>query len=242
MILRSSDSCKRRSKVALEIESGINSSGISDLTSLSISVALGMKGQEITDLNDYLILGTEFGLFPNSTIHGRKIKELPPEAMDSLLLTLKSNWINWESIFSPDDLYFKYLPEKEVHYISGRLLTSKLQPVNAGEMVIMSTIGREADFQYTTTDKKGNFSFRIKIGEIPEDLIIQPDYKIKNQKVYIESSFSDQYIENKIFVDSIGKLVPPLILRESINFQVRSIYGSSPVGNRLTPSINIDKA
>jgi len=241
MILRSTDSCKRRSKVALEIESGINSSGISDLTNLSISAALGMKGQEITDLNDYLILGTEFGLFPNSTIHGRKIKELSPEAMDSLLLTLKSNWINWGSIFSPDDLYFKYLPEKEAHYIAGSLLTSKLQPVNAGEIVIMSTVGKDADFQYATTDKKGNFNFRTKIGDKPADLIMQPDYKIKNQKVYIESSFSDQYMQNNIFIDSIGKLIPPLISRESINYQVRNIYGSSSVGNRLTSSIHMIK-
>jgi hypothetical protein len=241
IVLHSIDSCNRRSKVTLEIESGINSSGISDLTSLSISAALGMKGREIMDLNDYLALGTEFGLFPNCTIHGRKIKELPPEALDSLLLTLKSNWINWESIFSPDDQYFKYLPEKEDHYISGRLLTSNLQPENADEIVVMSTVGREADFQYTTTDKKGNFNFRTKIGEIPEDFIIQPDYKIKNQKVYIESSFSDEYIKNNIYVDSINKLMSPFISRLSINYQVRDIYGTSSVGNRLTPSINMIK-
>ena len=241
IVLHSIDSCNRRSKVTLEIESGINSSGISDLTNLSISAALGMKGREIMDLNDYLALGTEFGLFPNCTIHGRKIKELPPEALDSLLLTLKSNWINWESIFSPDDQYFKYLPEKEDHYISGRLLTSNLQPENADEIVVMSTVGREADFQYTTTDKKGNFNFRTKIGEIPEDFIIQPDYKIKNQKVYIESSFSDEYIKNNIYVDSINKLMSPFISRLSINYQVRDIYGTSSVGNRLTPSINMIK-
>jgi hypothetical protein len=238
MILRSADSCKRRSKVVLEIESTVNSSGISDLANLSISVAIGIKDQEIRDMNEYLVLGTEFGLFPNSTIHGRKINEIPLKAIDSLLLTLKSNWINWESIFSPDDLYFKYPREKEAHYISGRLLTDKLQPAKADEMIIMSTVGREAGFQYTTTDKKGNFNFRTKIEEIPEDLIIQPDYKIKNQKVYIESSFSDQYIQNKIFVDSIGKLVPPLILRESINYQIRNIYGSSSVGNRLAPLVH----
>ncbi len=94
------DSYNRRSKVSLEFEVGSESSEISDLTNLSISVASGTTTTAIMDLNDYLIFGTEFGLFPWSTIKGKKITELPPEVMDSLLMTMKSNWINWKTILA----------------------------------------------------------------------------------------------------------------------------------------------
>ncbi|MCX6320656.1 MAG: hypothetical protein NTX93_02475 [Bacteroidia bacterium] len=237
LTLHSIESCKQRNKVTLEIEIGNESSDISDLTNLSISVASGTNSPEIMDLNDYLVLGTEFGLFHWSTIKGEKITELPPEIMDSLLLTVKSNWINWESILSNEVQLFKYPLKKETQYLSGRLLTSNLQPVQADEILLMSTPGREAVFQYTRTDKDGNFNFKVHIDEEPKDLILQPDIKSKNQKVYVESSFSDQYLQTEIFVDSTSELIPSFISRQNINYQVRKIYGSSSIGDRLTPVI-----
>jgi hypothetical protein len=157
--------------------------------------------------------------------------------MDSLLLTVKSNWINWESLFSNDLQFFKYPPEKENHYLSGRLLTADLQPVYADEILLMSTPGKEACFQYTRTDQEGNFDIRIPIDDEPKDLILQPDIESKNQRIYIESPYSDQYLPYEIVVDSSGKTLPPLVLRQSINYQVRKIYGSSSVGDCLTPAI-----
>jgi hypothetical protein len=106
------------------------------------------------NLEDYLILGTEFGIFPMNRINGRNITELPADIIDSLMLTLKSNWINWQTIFSSDIQIYKYPVEKENHYLTGRLLTSELQPVASGEILLMSTPGKEAAFQYTRTDKE----------------------------------------------------------------------------------------
>ena len=68
----------------------------------------GTNDPGIMDMNDYLIFGTEYGLVPWDKVKGRKIDELPPEILDSLLLNVKSNWINWRTILSDDLPVFKY--------------------------------------------------------------------------------------------------------------------------------------
>jgi len=237
LTLHSIDSCKKRNKVTLEMELENESSGIHDLTNLSISVAIETDTPEIMNLYGYLVLGTEFGIFPGNLINGRKITDLPPKIMDSLLLTLKSNWINWPAIFSDEAQSFKNLPEKEDYFISGKLLGANLQPVYADEILLMSTPGKEAVFQYTGTDQDGNFDFRINIDDEQKDLILQPDIESKDQKIYIESSFSDQYLPYVMVVDSSEDPLPPSAIRQGINYQVREIYGSSSVGDCITPAI-----
>ena len=241
IILHSTDSCRKRNKVTIEIKIGNDSSQISDLTNLSISVSPLTNSTEIMNLEDYLVLGTEFGIFPMNRINGRNITELPADIIDSLMLTLKSNWINWQTIFSSDIQIYKYPVEKENHYLTGRLLTSELQPVASGEILLMSTPGKEAAFQYTRTDKDGNFNFRIHIDEKIKDLIIQPDIGSKNQKIYVEPSFSDQYLPAEVYVDSISKPIQSLKSKPGINYLVQKNYGSSSSGERITPFIPLQK-
>lgn len=241
IILNSTDSCRKRNKVTIEIKIGNDSSQISDLTNLSISVSPLTNIRKIMNMEDYLVLGTEFGIFPMNRINGRKITELPTDIIDSLMLTLKSNWILWETIFSNDVQIYKYPREKENHYLTGRLLTSKLQPAASGEILLLSIPGKEAVFQYTRTDKDGNFNFRIHIDEKLKDLIIQPDIGSENQKVYVEPSFSDQYLPAEVYVDSISKPIQSLISRPGINYLVQKNYGSTSSGECKTPVIPLQK-
>jgi hypothetical protein len=235
--LHSADSYSTRSKISLEFEIDGEQSSASDATNLSISVAPQTNTEDTPELNEYLIFGTEFGLLPSSKIRGRKISELPLEALDSLLSTVHSNWINWKTILSDDPPSFKYQVENEDHYLTGTLLTSDQQLAYPGEFLLLSTPGKVAVFQYTRTDYKGNFSFNIHIDEELKDLIIQPDDITKNNRIYIESSFSDQYLQSEISVDSTSKQVLSYISKWRINYQVRKNYESSSVGDLLTPII-----
>jgi hypothetical protein len=237
LTLSSVNSCNKREKVTIEIEIGHESPEFSESTNLSISVASGKYNLGRMDINDYLVFGTEFGSLPMSLLNGRKINELPPEAIDSIMLKLKSNWIIWKSVFSNEKQLFKYPQEKNDHFITGRLLTSNLQPEKADEILLMSIPGREAAFQYTTTDREGYFNFRIHIDEDIKDLIIQPDIASKNQKVYIEQSFSNQYFPSESYVDTTVRSRPSYIERESINYIGSKIFGSSSIGERTTPVI-----
>ena len=236
LALNSIDSCKRREKVGFEIEKGSYPEGLPDLTNISVSVSSMANGSEIPDLSDYLVFGTEFGLLSNSPIKGKKIKELSAEVMDSIMLTLKSNWIIWEKIFSTEEQYYKYPAEKEDHFLSGKLLTSYMRPEDQEEIIFLSIPGKEAVMQYARTDKEGNFNFRVDIDDSMKDLILMPENRGKNQKVYLESSFSDQYLPTEEIVDSTHKPIP-YISKQSINYQIRKVYGSSSIGERLNSVI-----
>ncbi|MBK7133653.1 MAG: hypothetical protein IPH69_12780 [Bacteroidales bacterium] len=237
IILHSIDSCRKRDEVTIEVEIGNNSSQKTDLTNLSVSVSPASGSIPPMDLYDYLIFGTEFGFSPQSMLYRKRTTDISPEILDSLLLTLKSNWIIWDSIFSNKEPVFKYPAEKDNQYISGRLLTDNLQPVNEYEVLIMSVPGKEALFQYTTTDMKGDFNFKVDIGNESKDFIIQPDLNIINQKVYIESSFANQYISAKVFIDSLKENIPPVILRQILNYRIRKSYASSSAREPITPNI-----
>jgi hypothetical protein len=239
--LHSADSCKLRNKVSLEIEPVNTLSTDLNSTNLSISVAPVTNDQEMLDLNDYLIFGTEFGLQPFITIKGRKISEVPPGVIDTLLLKVKSNWIKWGTILSDVLPSFKYKVEKDNHYIFGKLLNNEQRAAGSDEFLILSIPGKNAGFKYSKTDSEGNFSFNIHIDEGLKDLVIQPDDIIKNPKINIESSFSDKYLKSETIADSAEKHIPRYISKWSVNYQVKKIYGSSSLGNPVSTAIPLLK-
>jgi len=238
LTIHSDDGCNVRSKISLEIEAGDEISKSMDSANFSISVAPATNQEEIIDLDNYMVFGSEFGILPWNIIKGRKLSEVPPEELDSLLSTLKSNWINWETILSYNMPVFRYKAEKEEQYLLGKLLTGDNKPTGSDEFIVMSTPGKTAVFQYARTDNKGNFNFKIHIDEELKDLIIQPDDVTKNHKIIIESSFSDQYLQSELWVDSTNKPIPPHISKWSVNYQVNKIFGSSSIGDPITPFIS----
>jgi ribosomal protein L9 len=225
LTLHSDDSTGMRKKVTLDfkLEKRLTS------PNLSVSVAPVTNDQLDVDLNDYMVFGTEFGPFPWDVFKDIKPDEMPSAEMDSLLQTVKSNWINWNAILSDDLPVFKYQIEKEDHYLYGKLLISDPKPEDSVRFLVLSMPGKVAGFQYAKTDNEGNFSFKIPFGEESKDLIIQPDGPAKNQIVNIESSFSDQYFKSEKSADLTDLPVPPYISLWSINHQVRKIYGISSV-------------
>jgi hypothetical protein len=232
--INSPDSFSPRNKVSLELNFGDSISSDLNTTDFSISVApvTGESGK--MDLNDYMIFGSEFGLMSEKIPYGQKINELPPGFIDSILLNIKSNWIDWNSVLSDSLPGFKFRVEKEDHYISGLLLTGENQLAYPGEFVLLSTPGKIPLFKYATTSYEAKFSFNIKIADGIQDILIQPDDISKKYKIYLESSFSDQYLPTKIRVDSVAKPVPSYISKMGLNYQVGRIYGFSSSG---TPSL-----
>ena len=232
------DSCSTRNRVTLECKIGDKLSSKLNEANFSISVTPLTNKKGPVELEDYMVFGTEFGFEPWLALRGRKIDKIPPEEMDSLLLTLKSNWINWKDILSVELPVFNYQIEKDNHYLSGTLLTADQQLAHPGEFLLMSTPGKVPVFQFTRTDYKADFNFYIPIDEDLKDLIIQPDDTTKNNKIIIESSFSNQYLKSEFKFDSISNPIPPYISKWSVNYQVRKIYESSSVGDLLIPFIS----
>jgi hypothetical protein len=235
LTLHSLDSCGLRNKITVDIDPGNEAPALLNSSNLSISVAPLTNDMEIMYMDDYLVFGTEYGLAGRNTVNGVKIKELPTEIMDSLLLNVRSNWIDWANILSTDLPHYKYQVEKEDHLLLGKLLTTDQQAVHSGEILLMCTPGKEAEFRYAKTDNEGNFSFNTHIDEGLKDLIIMPDDVSKNHKINIESSFSDQYLQSGVSVDSTTRPIPPHVSKLSVNHQVQKIYGIPAPGDPLNP-------
>jgi hypothetical protein len=239
--VHSADSSFRRQKISLQLDLGKVLTGALNSSNMSISVAPETNSKSEMDINDYLVFGSEFGLFPGSLLNGRKLNNIAAEVMDSLLLNVSSNWINWSAILTDELPVFKYRMETDDHFLTGKLLTGDKKVADADKFVLLSTPGKTAVFQYAKTDKDGNFYFRLHIDEKVKELIIQPDVPAKSQSLSIESSFSDRYIKSEIAIDSGYKVIPGYISNWSVNHQVGKIYGSSFVGNPLPVLFTIPK-
>jgi hypothetical protein len=228
------DSCDRRNKVGLEIEPGKEGSAAGHPARLSISVAPLTNTSGSPDMKDYLVFGTEYGFQPWSAVKGRKISELPAREIDSLLLEVSSNWINWSAILSgarPDN---RYGMEKEDHFLAGKLITGDHRAAPSGEFVLLCMPGKVAVFQYAMTDQEGNFSFRLPADEELEDLIIMPDDVSKNYGIVMESPFTSQVLQPGNRLDTVKSAIPPAVAKMGVNFQVQSIYGVPGHGDSLT--------
>ena len=240
-VLNPTDTFNTRSKVSLDFKIENKLFANPDATNFSVSVVPHTDTVGIIEINDFMIFGTEFGQLACRAINRKKITELPPEEIDSMLLTVKSNWINWKTIISGELPQLKYQVEKDDHYLTGTLLTSDQQLAHPGEFLLMSTPGNVPVFQYARTDYKANFIFNVPIDEGIKDLIIQPDDTTRNNKIFIESPFSDKYLQFDLSADSISKPLLPYISKWSVNYQVQKIFGSSFVGDLIPFNIRLQK-
>jgi hypothetical protein len=223
--IKSADSCSLRDRVVLDIELQKGTASFADSSNLSISVS-PLPGGESDDMNDYLLFGSEF----EPIISRREFNEFSEDKIDSILLYVKSNWINWKEILSGELSQFKYKVENEDHFVMGDLVTNEGKSVTIPEYLLMCIPGKEAEFQYARTDNNGHFCFRIHIDEGLRDLIIMPDNGNKNRKIRIESSFTDKYKSRVAGADITDRTVPSFVSKLSVNHQVQKIYGISSVG------------
>ena len=234
--LVATDSCHPRNKIELEIGPGKVSSAAGKPAVLSVSIAPLTILSGGTDMKDYLVFGTEYGFQPWNAVKGRKISELHPWELDSMLLQVSSNWINWSAILSGDLPDHRYGIEKEDHLLTGKLITGDHQAAPSGEFVLLCIPGKKAVFQYATTDQQGNFSFRLPADEELKDLVIMPDDVNKNYEIVMGSSFAGAVLQRGNRFEMENNSMPPAITRMSVNFQVQSIYGIPTLGDPLTPA------
>jgi len=237
LIVTSSGTFNKRDKIALDLALETIDPNASFVSNFSISVAPYTGGSGSLDLEDYMIFGSEFGLLPGSILKAGKINDMSPEKLDSLLLTVKSSWIDWDKILSGDLPFIKYPVEDEWHWLPGKLVTLDQKPPESEEYVLLSTPGKVAEFQYARTDEQGNFNFRIPVDESIKDLVIQLDDVTKKHKINVESSFSDKYLNSEVLPDLSEKSFPDYISGWKVNYQVNRIYESTFTGEKLVPEI-----
>ncbi len=194
------------------------------MASFSISVYKASDFASFEDIADYMVLGSEFEPVPGE-IKYCSMDSLSHEDQERLLSSLRSNWLDWNTIMSGNIPEFRYQPEKGTHFIYGSLVNASTLLPDTGQYLFLSIPGKKAFFQYARSDKDGRFRFNIPISNKRKDLIIQPELIDRNDKVLIESPFSDNYIEGEDSDIRRVKDVPSFVSGMSANYQVENIYG-----------------
>jgi hypothetical protein len=221
--MNAADSCGLRDKILLAFKK----SAASDSAFFSVSTAPLINNSHSPDIIEYLIFGSEFGV---DLVKKKSIDAMSVGSVDSILQNVHSNWINWHEILSDKLPAYKYPMEKADHYLLGQLVTNTLEPVHTPSYILLCRPGKEAGFQYARTDENGNFKFKIHIDEELKDLVIMQDEINADQKILIESSFSDRYFGKVSVADTVLKALPSGISKLSVNNQVQKIYGIPALG------------
>jgi hypothetical protein len=225
-----SSSFNSREKISLELELSKDLVKELSMNKFSISVSPDKFCSNSIELSDYMLFGSEFGIYPLEFLKSGSLSELSYSKIDSLLLLLKSNWIDWGRVLSDENVTMKYKHETEYHYLSGRLISKNSQKSDSGKFVFMSIPGKVAQFQYAKTDANAGFDLKVGIDDILKDLVIQPGDPENIASTKLESSFSERYILSNQYTDETESKPAIEITRLSTNYQVNKIYLSTSVG------------
>lgn len=241
--VNTSSAFRPREKVTLGLEIANDIVKEIQWANLSISVIPSQTDVNKIDLPDYMVFASEFGIKPLALLQKNSLSNISDLQIDSLLLTLKSNWINWEKILSDKVGTFRYKPETEYHYITGRLIKKNSQTTDSAKYVYMSTPGKTARFQYAKTDSESGFSLKVKIDDRIKDFVVQPGDPLNVASTRIESSFSEKYTPSvPFYTEGNVAEASPEISRMSTNYQVNKIYSITtqgpPVSQISSPESN----
>jgi len=102
------DSCQSREQLSIGLEVDENvSPGDTALMSISV-VPTGTKLS--AGIKDYLVFGSEFGQLPEVFME-KNLDNIPDSTINDFLLTVRSNWIDWDLILSDQKPVKKYQKE-----------------------------------------------------------------------------------------------------------------------------------
>ncbi len=217
------DSCSKREKIGVEINTGNDMLNSSDFPDMSISV-IPKTGTADKNIDNYIIFGTEFGTLPEY-LADKNPDEIPASLIDSFLTTARSNWIDWNNILSGKYPVTDEPQEKWSNYLLGRLVNNNTHQPVSNKTLILSSPGKDATFQYSVTDKNGNFRFEVPVSDDEADLVIQRWEYEKGNAIEIHSSFDDKNPVKITGSQAIDKNIPGYIGQWSTNYQVNRIYG-----------------
>ncbi len=216
------DTIRPREKILIDLEP-VDPSLKDDSAILSISVV--PKGTKIfTGIEDYMVFGSEFGQLPDHIAESH-LEDIPDTLMNNFLSNAKSNWIDWSLILQGRQTDIKYQRETRYHYLYGSMFYDNTTDSSSNHHVFLSIPGKNSTLQYSITNPGGTFCFALPVDDRTRDLVIQTDEKRNNNKIVIQSSYSDRY-PSFSFQTRDEKTLPAIVPKLDINNRVMKIYKS----------------
>jgi hypothetical protein len=230
--IASQDNYKRREKISIELTLDKDQSDISNPSHVSIS-AVPITGKRLPDFSGYMIFGSEYGIVPEEAIRSVTGRSSETDITD-LLPELKSRWIDWKTILSGKWPSIKYSKENENHFLYGKLMNKRTGLPDPEQFLFLSIPAKNANFQYSLTDKNGDFTFRIPTDGYTRDIIIQPEKIDRNNTIRVESPFSEVYSDITFVSDTSDQRLLENVSKLKVNYQIEKIYWSA---DTIHPSV-----
>ncbi len=216
----------RREKTELRIDDPQNRLTPDSMIPGSISVSASATADRIMTASDYLLLGSEFWHGANALQLTYNFPHLTPEARNSLLLGIKSTWVNWSKIASGRCDPPLFPEEVDGMWLAASLAGSSEMTAARKLTAFLVGWGKRHSFQYAETDTTGRFLFFLDNNYETDDIIIMTDDRGNYHPLKLEGRFSDRYLANDFMPDTTPM---PAVMNEldklAARYQVRKIYG-----------------
>jgi len=213
----------KRQKASFNIHQE-DSSIVSDLKEMSISISVVVPGKRQLTVNQQMLFGSEYRLenikqdigplFLGSSSYNRKI----------LLLGLKDNLIDWNKIITSEPLSFKFADESDGQYLVIDGSSSLIKTQEMYKPAIITYPGKIPDISYSFPDSLNRYRFFIEKGDQEKDIVIQMPDSLMSTGYKINSAFSNSYISKDFQTDTGPQVIPDFIKMMSRNFQVLKIH------------------
>jgi hypothetical protein len=160
-------------------------------------------------------------------------------ALDNLLLVHGWRRFDWQEVLKNNAASFKYIPEFDGHFISGKVTTGDNGAPVALSKTYLSIAGTKLQFYPVLSNRNGDVRFDVRNYYGPGEIIIQSEEQIdSNFHVDILNPFSDKYTEKEEVPFSLSQQYQKTLTEGSINMQVQNAFYSDRLSQFAIPNID----
>ncbi|MEP7252977.1 MAG: hypothetical protein ABI683_11380, partial [Ginsengibacter sp.] len=154
--------------------------------------------------------------------------------LDNLMLTQGWRRFKWEEVLKNTKPSFTFLPEKEGHIITGKILATSSAVPDTGVSGYLAVPGN--NFKFTTVKSSGGI-VNFNVGKFygSHEIITQPAAGDSSFRIALDNPFSEKHEDLNIDQLDIGKELKEEILIRSIGAQSENIYLEGISNNYTLP-------
>ena len=154
--------------------------------------------------------------------------------LDNLMLTQGWRRFKWEEVLKNTKPSFTFLPEKEGHIITGKILAGNNSMPDSGSTGYLAVPGNNYKF-ITSKSYGGTVSFNVEKFYGNHEIITQPAEADSNLRVVLDNPFSEKFEDLNIDQMNLDPQLKQEILTRSIGAQSENIYLEGINNNYILP-------
>ncbi len=227
---------EKRKEVEFDVASS-DISGQSVKADMSVSVYLidSLQPERQMNILNYLWLSSDIrGKIESPQYYFDNTGAEVDKARDNLMLTQGWRRFKWEDVLENSKPLFSFLPEKEGHLITGKILSGSTA-ADRGITAYLSVPGN--NFKFASVGSVAGFvKFNVEKFYGNHELITQPDMADSNYRIAIDNPFSDKFSDRSPEPMVLTPNEKNEILIRSIGAQSDNIYQPGRNDNYLLPN------